>query len=101
EIKATEESVIDLIKPIYVRTNKTELGLPPVTRLRKTLPMDPLQARLYELMKSEVAREAARALSQTGRQRFKHLGRSVTRILQFVSNPALLAEEIAFAHSKE
>lgn len=101
EIKAAEENVVELVKPIYVRTNKSELGLPDVTRLRKTLTMDPLQARLYELMKSEVAREAAHALSQTGKQRFRHLGRSVARILQFVSNPALLAEEITFAHSKE
>lgn len=101
EIKAAEENVVELVKPIYVRTNKNELGLPDVTRLRKTLSMDPLQARLYELMKSEVAREAAHALSQTGKQRFRHLGRSVARILQFVSNPALLAEEITFAHSKE
>lgn len=101
EIKAAEESVVELVKPIYVRTNKSELGLPDVTRVLKRLSMDPLQARLYELMKSEVAREAAHALSQTGKQRFRHLGRSVARILQFVSNPALLAEEIAFAHSKE
>lgn len=101
EIAAEEDSVIELVKPIYVRTNKTELGLPPVTRLRKTLPMDPLQARLYELMKSEVAREAAETLGQKSRQAFRHLGRSVVRILQFVSNPALLAREIAFAHSDE
>lgn len=101
EIRATEEDVVQHVKPIYVRTNKTELGLPPVTRLRKTLPMDPLQARLYELMKSEVAREAAHALGQKSRQAFRNLGRSVTRVLQFVSNPALLAREIAFAHSDE
>jgi len=100
EIKASEDDVVDLIKPIYVRTNKTELGLPPVTRMRKTLPMDPLQARLYELMKSEVARAAADALSQRSRQAFRGLGRSVTRVLQFVSNPALLAREIGFAHSE-
>jgi SNF2 family DNA or RNA helicase len=101
EIRATEEDVVELVKPIYVRTNKTELGLPPVTRLRKTLVMDPLQARLYELIKSEVAREAAQALGQKSRQAFRNLGRSVTRVLQFVSNPALLAREIAFAHSDE
>ena len=99
EIRASEDDVIDLVKPIYVRTNKTELGLPPVTRLRKMLPMDPLQARLYELMKSEVAREAAQALTLKSRQAFRGLGRSVTRVLQFVSNPALLAREIGFAHS--
>lgn len=101
EIAADENNVVELVKPVYVRTNKTELGLPPVTRVRKTLPMDPLQARLYELMKSEVAREAAQALGQKSRQAFRALGRSVTRILQFVSNPALLAREIAFAHSDE
>lgn len=99
EIRASEVDVVDLVKPIYVRTNKTELGLPPVTRVRKTLPMDPLQARLYELMKSEIAREATQALSQKSRQAFRSLGRSVTRVLQFVSNPALLAREIGFAHS--
>ena len=100
EIACNEDNVIELVKPVYVRTNKGELGLPPVTRLRKTIPMDPLQARLYELMKSEVAREAAHALGQKSRQAFRTLGRSVTRILQFVSNPALLAREIGFAHSE-
>lgn len=100
EIKASEENVVDLVKPIYVRTNKTELYLPPVKRLLKALPMDPLQARLYELMKSELARAAADALNDRSRQAFRGLGRSVTRVLQFVSNPALLAREIGFAHSE-
>ncbi|MBO4227397.1 ATP-dependent helicase [Bradyrhizobium neotropicale] len=99
EIQATEDDIIDLIKPVYVRTKKSELGLPPVTRLRKALPMDPVQARLYELMKSELARDAAEALAQRTRQALRGLGRSVTRVLQFVSNPALLARDIAFAHS--
>ncbi|MCX7185107.1 MAG: DEAD/DEAH box helicase [Nitrosospira sp.] len=101
EIAVDEYNVISLVKPIYVRTNKTELGLPPVTRIRKTLPMDPLQARLYDLMKSEIAREATQALGLKSKQAFRKLGRSVTRILQFVSNPALLAREMAFAHSEE
>lgn len=99
EIKVDEDDVVDFVKPIYVRTTKNELGLRPPTRLRKALPMDPLQARLYELMKSEVARDAAQALSQKNRAAFRGLGRSVTRVLQFVSNPALLADEMGFAHS--
>lgn len=101
EVRATDDNVIDLMRPIYVRTNKLELDLPPVRRRRVALPMDPLQARLYELMKSEVAREAAQALSQRSRSSFRRLGRSVMRILQLVSNPALLASEVAFAHSRE
>jgi SNF2 family DNA or RNA helicase len=101
EVQADEDSVVDLINAVYVRTNKSELNLPPVTRVLKTLPMDPLQQRLYELMKSALAREAAQALTIKSKQAFRGLGRSVTRVLQFVSNPALLAHEIAFAHSNE
>lgn len=62
EIPATADNVVELIRPVYVRTNKKELGLPPVTRLRASLPMAPMQGELYKLMKFEVAREAATAL---------------------------------------
>ena len=98
EIVTTPESVVELMKPIYVRTNKAELGLPPVTRVLAALPMAPMQHELYKLMKYEVAREAAITLTIRSKQAFRALGRSVARLLQFVSNPALLASEINFAH---
>ncbi len=98
ELPATADKVVELIKPVYVRTNKRELGLPPVTRQMARLPMAPMQAELYKLMKFEVAREAATALSIPGRMAFRALGRSVARLLQFVSNPSLLSSEIGFAH---
>lgn len=98
EIAVREENVIDLIKPVFVRTNKAELDLPPVDRHLITLPMAPVQHQLYQLMKSEVAREAEATLSRHSRQAFRSLGRSVSRLLQFVSNPALLASQIGFAH---
>lgn len=98
EIPADADSVVELIRPIYVRTNKSELGLPPVTRVMAQLPMAPMQHELYKLMKFEVAREAASALSIRNKQAFRMLGRSVARLLQFVSNPALLSSELAFAH---
>jgi SNF2 family DNA or RNA helicase len=98
EIPTNATQVIELIKPVYVRTNKAQLGLPPVTRQSVTLPMAPLQYELYKLMKFEVAREAASALNTRSKQAFRRLGRSVARILQFVSNPALLSSEIGFAH---
>ncbi len=96
EIEADAETVVDRVKPIYVRTNKAELGLPPITRHRISLPMAPLQRELYRLMKHEVARDAASALSIRSKQAFRTLGRSVSRLLQFVSNPALLASELNF-----
>ena len=57
-----------------------------------------MQRELYKLMKFEVAREAASALTIRSKQAFRSLGRSVARLLQFVSNPALLSSEIGFAH---
>ncbi|WP_370601222.1 SNF2-related protein [Pseudomonas nitroreducens] len=99
EISANSDTVIELIRPVYVRTNKQELGLPPVTRVMAQLPMSPVQNELYKLMKFEVAREAASALSISNKQAFRALGRSVARLLQFVSNPALLSAELSFAHA--
>lgn len=98
EIPADAEGVVDLIRPIFVRTNKKELGLPPVTRVIAKLPMAPMQHELYNLMKFAVAREAASALSVPNKQAFRSLGRSVARLLQFVSNPALLSSSLGFAH---
>ena len=96
EIEVTPFDVVDKIKPVCVRTNKRELGLPPVTRRSVTLPMAPLQRELYKLMKSEVAREARAALTIRNKQAFRALGRSVSRLLQFVSNPSLLAADLSF-----
>lgn len=98
EIPADTDTVVELIRPVYVRTNKKELGLPPVTRIMAQLPMAPMQNELYKLMKFEVAREAASALNIRNKQAFRALGRSVARLLQFVSNPALLSAELSFAH---
>ena len=101
EVRIDETRVIDAVRPIYVRTTKSELGLPPVTRVLKTVQMDPLQARVYQLMKSQVARDAASALSRRNRTAFQTLGRSVMRVMQLVSHPALLAADLAHAHSPE
>lgn len=98
EIPIEAEDAVELMKPIYVRTNKAELGLPPVTRTVVSLAMAPVQRELYLLMKREVHREAATALTIRSKQAFRTLGRSVTRLLQFVSNPALLSSEIDSAH---
>lgn len=98
EVRVEEETVVDLVRPIHVRTNKKQLNLPEVTRHLVPLPMAPVQRELYELMRLEVAREASDVLDARGRQTFRALGRSVSRLLQFVSNPSLLAAQIGFAH---
>ncbi|WP_200879066.1 DEAD/DEAH box helicase [Sphingopyxis sp. MWB1] len=98
EVRAEEATVVDLVRPIHVRTNKRQLDLPEVTRNLISLPMAPVQQELYELMRLEVAREASVVLDAQGKQTFRALGRSVSRLLQFVSNPSLLAAQIGFAH---
>jgi SNF2 family DNA or RNA helicase len=94
EIAASADNVANLIKPIYVRTTKGELRLPPVTRHLIELNMNPVQDRLYNLMKFQVAREAEQTLTRANKQAFRALGRSIMRLLALVSNPALLATDI-------
>ncbi len=97
EVPASADTVIDRMRPIYTRTNKAELGLREPTVRTKPVSMSPLQRELYGYMKSEVARQAAIYLSDRGRGAFRSLGRSVTRLLMFVSHPALLSREIDVA----
>jgi hypothetical protein len=98
EVQAAADTVIERMRPVYVRTNKAELGLREPTLLAKSVAMSPLQRELYGYMKSEVARQAALYLNDQGRGAFRSLGRSVTRLLMFVSHPALLSREIDQAH---
>lgn len=97
EVQANPDNVIDQMRPIYVRTNKAELGLRPPTVMTKTVTMSPLQTELYGYMKSEVARQAALYMTDRTRGAFRNLGRSVIRLLMFVSHPALLSREIEIA----
>ena len=99
EIQISAENVMDIIKPIYVRTTKRELGLPDITHRTVRLPMDPIQRRVYDLIRSEIIRNATQTLRSRDRQAFRELGKSIVRALQITSNPALLAKEISFVHS--
>lgn len=99
EVRATPTDVVQLIRPVYVRTTKLQLNLPPLSRQRVSIPMAPLQSALYKLMKSEVARDAAQVASGRNRQAFRALNRSVAHLLMFVSNPSLLASQIGFPNA--
>lgn len=101
EISAFPENVVDRIQRVYVRTTKDELGLPAVSRKVVRLPMDFYQEKLYSLLKSELAREAERALTDSTKGALRRFGRSVATVLQFVSNPALLADKPEFRYATE
>jgi SNF2 family DNA or RNA helicase len=98
EIVVDPQTVVDRVRPVYVRTTKGELGLRPPDIVRVPLDMAPLQTELYRLMKSEVARQARAAMNARSKQALRTLGRSVSRLLQFVSNPSLLGSDLNFAN---
>ena len=92
-----ENNVIDLIQPIYVRTNKGQLGIPEVTHTVKVVKMDPLQREIYDTLKSEVRRQFNPTLTDLSKYELKRIGKSIIKVMEFVSNPALLASDMEYA----
>lgn len=93
EVRQPETPPSELVAPIYVRTTKDELGLRPVERRVYRLEMHPLQSRVYELIRSEEARRLL-GVNLATRGALRTMGRAVVRLLQFASNPALLAGQL-------
>ncbi len=92
EVRTDIDTVTEFIKPIYVRTTKCELGLRIPRYIYKPIQMSFRQRRLYELLRSEDARQAEKLLKASDRNRLRSMGKSVLRMLQLTSNPALLAK---------
>lgn len=89
ELDIDEQNVSNLIKPVFVRTTKHELGLPEVRRILTPIQLKPNQRNLYELLRSEEARQFS-GLRPKDKNELRRIGKSVLRLLQVVSNPALL-----------
>lgn len=78
-----------LIKHLYVRTKKNELGLsPPKINITK-ITLGSVQRELYQLLRSETARLIS-GLNRQDLNAFRNLGRHIVRLLQVASNPMLL-----------
>lgn len=89
EIESDENSVVDQIQTIYVRTTKDELGLKKPKRILMQVPFNEAQKNLYDLSRSEELRKA-NSLNRSDKTFLRSLGKSYMRLLQIVSNPALL-----------
>lgn len=92
-----ENTVIDLFQPLYVRTNKGQLRIPEVTHNVITVKMGALQREIYDVLKSEVRRQLNPVLSDLSKYELKRIGKSIIKVMEFVSNPALLANDMEFA----
>jgi SNF2 family DNA or RNA helicase len=80
------------LRPLFVRTNKDELGLdPPLLRVEE-VEMKPLQAEIYEALRTRM-RRAVRAGARE-RALFGDMGGVVMYLLEAATNPALLANAV-------
>lgn len=95
-----EENVIDLIQPIYVRTTKGQLHIPDVTHIVKTVRMGPLQREIYKTLKSEIKRQMNPVLTDSSRYELRRIGKCVMKVMEFVSNPSLLSNDMDYVFDK-
>ncbi|MFF8610200.1 DEAD/DEAH box helicase [Streptomyces sp. NPDC015346] len=74
-----------VLRPLYTRTTKEELGLPPMeTRVRR-IPMPPLHREIYDALVGKLSDRAA-----ADRTDFESLGKTALRLLMAATSPALL-----------
>lgn len=95
-----ETTVIDLIQPIYVRTTKEQLGIPDVTHKVITTKMTQLQREIYDTLKSEIRRQMNPVLSDSSKYELRKIGKCVMKVMEFVSNPSLLSNDIDYTFDR-
>ncbi|MCL7381394.1 DEAD/DEAH box helicase [Streptomyces sp. 35G-GA-8] len=76
-----------VLRPLFTRTTKSELGLPPFETRIRYLKMPELHREVYDAL---VGRFTARA--EASREDFDALGKAMLRLLMAATSPALLAE---------
>lgn len=93
EVSVINRDPAQLIAPLFVRTTKQQLGLKDPVRNRFDLPMNTIQTELYRGMRSELYRQA-RGYGKNTKSNFRRLGKSIVRMMQLVSNPLLILDEL-------
>ena len=91
-----EANAISLVQPIYVRTTSGQLGIPAVEHRLVKLQMGPLQSEIYQSIKSETKRQLIPLLSDISKASLREINKKIMKVMQFVSNPALLARDIDY-----
>ena len=98
--RANLDNAVQLIQPIYVRTTQGQLGIPEVKRIIKSFPMSSLQTSLYDVLRSETKRQML-AISPRSLRDLRDLSKAVMKVMEFVSNPSLLAADMNFIFNSE
>ena len=96
----TDTTVIDLIQPIFVRTTKGQLGIPKLDHRVVQVPMTQLQREIYKTLNSDVRRQLNPVLSDSSRYALRRIGKCVMKVMEFVSNPSLLSNDMDYAFDR-
>ena len=81
--------VSSAIKPLFVRTTKSELELPPTRRIRVVVPLTGLQRQIYAALRDRYA--GSLHVSMNDRVELARMGTIVMYLLEAAANPQLLA----------
>ena len=95
-----EESVVSFLKPIYVRTTKGQLNIPPIDHRKISLEMTPLQREIYQSLRCETTRQMRVMLSDAKKYSLRDIGKKILKVIEFTSNPSLLANDMNYIFDK-
>ena len=70
----SKDTVVDTLRPVFVRTTKSQLGIPPIQQKTIHLEMGPIQLKVYNQLRSEICRSKSR-LSKKGKAYLRNLGK--------------------------
>lgn len=76
-----------VLRPLFTRTTKNELGLPPFETRIRYVDMPPLHREVYDALEGQYT-----ARAEAGRDDFDALGKATLRLLMAATSPALLLE---------
>ncbi len=96
----SNETVVQYLQPIYVRTTKGELGIPPISHRKVMLDMSPLQREVYGAIKSETKRQLIPMISDASKYSLRDIGKKIMKVMAFTSNPSLLASDMEYIFDK-
>ena len=97
---ATSQTVVQLLQPVYVRTTKGQLGIPPISHRKVSLDMSPLQREVYSAIKSETKRQLMTMISDAAKYSLRDIGKKIMKVMAFTSNPSLLASDMDYIFDK-
>lgn len=98
----SEETVVSEFSPVFVRTTSNQLGIPNIKYELVNVELPPLQRKVYDSLKSSVARELHTFnITDYSKDNLQKIGKSVMKVMQYVSNPSLLSSDLSFSFNQE